>query len=79
MIAKGRTLARLWESRPSIGCPRISRSRDWKKDGIRIKGRVEAELVQSCVVTLEPVTSQIDQDIDQIYVPGKLEARTHSH
>ncbi len=41
----------------------------WKKDGVRIKGHVSGELVQACVVTLEPVISKIDQEIDQIYVP----------
>lgn len=41
----------------------------WKKDGIRIWGRVEGEIVQACVVTLEPVVSEIRQEIDQIFVP----------
>ncbi len=41
----------------------------WKKDGVRIKGRVKGEIVQACVVTLDPVTSVIDQEIDQIFVP----------
>jgi uncharacterized metal-binding protein YceD (DUF177 family) len=41
----------------------------WKKDGVRIKGQVTGELVQACVVTLGPVVSTIDQEIDQIFVP----------
>lgn len=41
----------------------------WKKDGVRIRGRVSGEIVQSCVVTLEPVVSQIEQEIEQIFVP----------
>lgn len=41
----------------------------WKKDGIRLRGRVEAEIVQSCVVTLEPVESRIDEPFEQIFVP----------
>lgn len=41
----------------------------WKKDGIRIKGHVSGEIVQACVVTLEPVVSTIDQEVDQIFVP----------
>ncbi|TNM65429.1 YceD family protein [Aliirhizobium smilacinae] len=41
----------------------------WKKDGVRVKGQVEAELVQACVVTLEPVESRIDEQFDQIFVP----------
>ncbi|KKX34320.1 DUF177 domain-containing protein [Rhizobium sp. LC145] len=41
----------------------------WKKDGIRIKGRVEADIVQSCVVTLEPVEARLDEHFEQIFVP----------
>jgi uncharacterized metal-binding protein YceD (DUF177 family) len=41
----------------------------WKKDGVRMKGRVSAEIVQSCVVTLEPVESRIDEPFEQIFVP----------
>jgi hypothetical protein len=41
----------------------------WKKDGVRIKGRVQAELVQECVVTMDPVTALIDEPIEQIFVP----------
>jgi len=62
-------LARLWDVEAVNRLSADLQIARWKKDGIRIKGRVEAELVQSCVVTLEPVTSQIVQDIDQIFVP----------
>lgn len=41
----------------------------WKKDGVRVKGEVEAEIVQSCVVTLEPVESTIKEHLEQIFVP----------
>lgn len=41
----------------------------WKKDGLRIKGRVQAKIRQACVVTLEPVEAEIDEPVDQIFVP----------
>ena len=41
----------------------------WKRDGVRIKGRVQASIEQSCVVTLEPVTSAIDEPVDALFVP----------
>jgi hypothetical protein len=41
----------------------------WKKDGIRVRGRVGADIVQSCVVTLEPVDAEIDAEIDSLFVP----------
>ncbi|MDM9619833.1 metal-binding protein [Rhizobium sp. AC44/96] len=41
----------------------------WKRDGIRVKGRVQAKIVQACVVSLEPVPSNIDETFEQIFVP----------
>ncbi|MBP1860832.1 YceD family protein [Rhizobium herbae] len=41
----------------------------WKKDGVKIKGRVQAMIVQACVVTLEPVESAIDEPVEAIFVP----------
>ncbi|GAC1042614.1 YceD family protein [Rhizobium sp. No.120] len=41
----------------------------WKRDGVRIKGNVKAKIVQACVVTLEPVESDIDEDFEHIFVP----------
>jgi len=41
----------------------------WKKDGVKIKGRVQARIVQACVVTLEPVESAIDEPVEAIFVP----------
>lgn len=41
----------------------------WKSDGIRVAGHVEAEIVQACVVTLEPVEASIREAIDAIFIP----------
>jgi len=41
----------------------------WKRDGVRVKGNVKAKIVQACVVTLEPVESEIDEDFEHIFVP----------
>lgn len=38
-------------------------------DGWRIEGRLTAELVQSCVVTLAAVVQQVDEPIVRDYVP----------
>lgn len=38
-------------------------------EGWRAEGRLEAELVQSCVVTLAPVPQVIDQTVARDYVP----------
>ncbi len=39
------------------------------RDGVRVLGRVTAAVLQNCVVTLEPVTGQIDEQIDMTFVP----------
>jgi len=41
----------------------------WKRDGVKIKGEVHAAVTQSCVVTLEPVSSKIDESVEHIFVP----------
>jgi len=41
----------------------------WKRDGVRIKGRVRAQLTQACVVTLEPVEENIDEPFEALFVP----------
>src|SRR5438105_11732456 len=38
-------------------------------DGLRAVGRVSATAVQNCVVTLEPIESQIDEAIDLVFLP----------
>lgn len=41
----------------------------WKRDGVRVKGHVSTALVQDCVVTLDPVTQQIDEDFETVFLP----------
>lgn len=41
------------------------------RSGWRLKGRLRARIVQNCVVTLAPVTSDIDEPFERLYVPGR--------
>ncbi|WP_421581160.1 YceD family protein [Shinella sp. M31] len=41
----------------------------WKRDGVRLKGRVTADIVQACVVTLDPVEAHIDEPVETVFVP----------
>lgn len=41
----------------------------WKRNGVKVSGRVEAEITQACIVTLEPVRSKIDEDVDAVFLP----------
>ncbi len=38
--------------------------RPWRKDGVRVEGRVRGALSQACVVTLEPVATTVDETFD---------------
>ncbi|AFL49537.1 uncharacterized metal-binding protein YceD (DUF177 family) [Sinorhizobium fredii] len=67
--AERRALAALWkvnEVRSLAADLQIGR---WKKDGVKIKGEVRAELVQTCVVTLGPVEAEISEPVEAIFVP----------
>ncbi len=41
----------------------------WKRDGVRLKGKVRAEIVQACVVTLEPVDNVLEEEVNQVFLP----------
>lgn len=41
----------------------------WKKGGVRVAGRVEADIVQRCVVTLEPVAAHVDEAVAATFLP----------
>ncbi len=41
-----------------------------RKDLVRVRGQVSAELVQSCVVTLDPVPARIDERFEVDFMEG---------
>ncbi len=43
--------------------------RRWQKKGVSVKGKVFAQITQQCVITLEPVSSEVNEEIDRIFVP----------
>ena len=52
--------------------PRLEASFDLTRhgaDGLRLAGRVQATVVQNCVVTLEPIESEIDEAVDLVFLP----------
>ena len=40
------------------------------RGGIRVTGRVAGRVVQPCVVTLEPVSQDIDEAVDRVFLPA---------
>src|ERR1700722_9660253 len=48
--------------------------------GLHVRGRVSATVGQNCVVTLEPLTNEIEEDIDLLFPPPRPPAgRKASH
>ncbi|MCM2292127.1 DUF177 domain-containing protein [Allorhizobium sp. BGMRC 0089] len=62
-------LAKLWKVLDVVWLKADLHVARWKKDGVRIKGEVKAEIEQACVVTLEPVRTMIDERVEQVFVP----------
>ncbi|MBB4065488.1 YceD family protein [Gellertiella hungarica] len=62
-------LARLWQVEKVDGLSAELQIARWKKDGIRIRGTVRADIVQNCIVTLDPLPAHIEETIDQIFIP----------
>jgi len=49
-----------------------ARIRPYRKEGLTLDCHFEAELVQNCVVTLDPVTQHIDEEFRQRYLPEPM-------
>lgn len=41
--------------------------------GLRVAGRVSATVGQSCVVTLEPLANEVNEDVDLVFLPVAAE------
>jgi uncharacterized metal-binding protein YceD (DUF177 family) len=67
--AERRALADLWSVNDVVSLDADLQVARWKKDGVKIKGEVQARIVQTCVVTLEPVEAEIRESIEAILVP----------
>jgi len=42
-----------------------------------VRGRLVARIAQSCVVTLEPISSRVETDIERIYLPADALHEAH--
>lgn len=62
-------LARLWNVLEVKALAVRFEVQRWKRDGVRLKGRVTADIVQACVVTLEPVEAHVDEPVEVVFVP----------
>lgn len=52
----------------------------WKRNGVKVAGRVVADITQNCVVTLEPIKTHIDEEVEGLFLPqGSKLARFEQH
>lgn len=42
----------------------------WKRHGVKVSGRVEADIIQECVVTLEPLQARIEEEVEGLFLPA---------
>lgn len=42
---------------------------NWKRDGVKVTGRVKAEIVQACITSLEPIDATVDEEVHALFVP----------
>jgi hypothetical protein len=42
---------------------------NWRRNGVKVAGRVEADIEQECVVTLEPLDARISEEFSQVFLP----------
>jgi Large ribosomal RNA subunit accumulation protein YceD len=41
----------------------------WKRNGVKVSGTVDADIVQECVITLEPLDSRICEEVSAVFLP----------
>ena len=73
LVADPETRAAIAELAGVAGLPRLAAEFDVTRHGrggLRVVGSVSATVEQTCVVTLEPIESEIDEPIDLVFVPG---------
>ncbi|HKA81150.1 MAG TPA: DUF177 domain-containing protein [Xanthobacteraceae bacterium] len=73
LVADGETRAAIAELAGVAALSRLVADFDvtrYGRGGLRVVGRMSATVEQTCVVTLEPIESTIDEPIDLAFVPG---------
>jgi uncharacterized metal-binding protein YceD (DUF177 family) len=72
LAADDRVRAAVAQAAAIAALPRLEASFDVARhgaDGLHVLGRVSATVTQHCVVTLEPIQSEIEEAVDLVFVP----------
>jgi hypothetical protein len=81
LVADERVCAAIAELAGLRALPRLTATFDVSRrgrDGLHVVGRVSATVGQDCVVTLDPVDSEVEEQIDLVFSPNVLLARADS-
>ncbi|MCE9521459.1 MAG: DUF177 domain-containing protein [Alphaproteobacteria bacterium] len=49
----------------------------WRSKGIRVQGKLKADVIQNCIVTLEPISAHIETEFERRFQPLDPRAATH--
>jgi hypothetical protein len=41
----------------------------WKRNGVKVSGHVQADVTQECVMTLDPLQARIDETVEGLFLP----------
>ena len=77
LTADAATRAAIAKSADLLGLPRLEATFDLSShepNGLHLVGRVSATVQQTCVVTLVPIESEIEESVDLIFLPGAAPA-----
>ena len=81
LMADEKVRAALAESIGLRALPRLEASFDVSRhgrEGLHVVGRVSATVGQNCVVTLEPIDSEIDEAVDLVFEPAPVRGGLHT-
>lgn len=42
----------------------------WKRNGVKVSGKVAADIIQECVVTLDPLPARIEEEVEGLFLPA---------
>ena len=75
LVANPDTRAAIARTAELRDLPRLDASFEVRRQGVgglRVTGRVSATVGQNCVVTLEPLANEVDEEIDLLFAPPSL-------
>lgn len=42
----------------------------WKREGVKVTGRVRADITQQCIVTLDPLPAHVEEEVSGVFLPA---------